>query len=55
MSRFRDPAARDRAWARYYSRRGATGLLTRSVRPTPDLIRRATYALRKALQPLVRC
>lgn len=53
MSRFRDPAARDRAWARYYRSRGLAPCF-RLVRPTPNPIRRAEYETRKALSQELR-
>lgn len=48
MATFRDPVARDRAWARYYSRKGLRGVLERHARSTPNQYRIANYLLRAA-------
>ena len=47
-STFRDPAARDRAWGRYYARQGLAPT-TRSIAPQTPAQRRAEYAWRRAL------
>lgn len=56
---FRDPAARDAAWGRYYRKRGLAAVQraksARDLRPTPGPIRRAIYETRRALAQLVRC
>lgn len=53
MNRFRDPAARDAAWGRFYARRGLAPLLHKPVsRSNPQ--RLATYAVRKALATTIR-
>lgn len=44
---FRDPIARDRAWARYYRSRGLAPC-TQSIRVPSTAQRLAAYAVRKA-------
>ena len=53
MIRFRDPVARDRAWARYYAQRGLRPM-TRDIRQIPNPLRLANYAVRKALSTTVK-
>ena len=48
MTSFRDPVARDRAWARYYSRKGLRGVVERKVRSVPNTYRVANYLIRVA-------
>lgn len=48
MPTFRDPAARDRAWARYYSRKGLRGVVTSSDRPVPNPLRTVRYTAARA-------
>lgn len=48
MATFRDPVARDRAWARYYSQRGLRGVVDRRIRSIPNPFRFANYLLRRA-------
>lgn len=62
MTRFRNPAARDAAWGRYYAKRGLRPLMT-EPRSMPVEFRLADYTVRKALhdartmmsRALVRC
>ena len=54
MATFRDPVARDIAWAKHY-RRGGLAPVRRDIRPMPNPIRRAVYETRKALSQTVRC
>lgn len=53
MNRFRDPAARDAAWGRYYARRGLAPLL-RKPRSRSNNERLAVYAVRRAMAALIR-
>lgn len=57
MGRFRDPAARDAAWGRYYRKRGLSAVekAGKHSRPIPNPVRRALYETRRALSELVRC
>jgi hypothetical protein len=53
MSRFRDPAARDAAWGRYYRKRGLAPLM-RKPQSRSNNQRLAVYAVRRALATLIR-
>lgn len=53
MATFRDPVARDRAWGRYFAKRGLCPL-TRDVRPVYNPLRLAAYQVKRALAGEVR-
>lgn len=63
MATFRDPAARDRAWARFYARAGLRVPATKECRSMPNAFRLANYRIRRAnhdaaialSQSLVKC
>lgn len=48
MSRFRDPVARDRAWANHYARSGLRVPVMTAAKSTPNEYRIANYLIRAA-------
>lgn len=46
MSRFRDPVARDRAWARHYGRRDLRVPVMTEPKSSPNAYRIANYLIR---------